>query len=90
MAKVNKVDLIIEVQSRPALWREDHANFGRRDLTDKLWEEVAISCNILNGQVSSAKKLRGGVQFVEAIPKNPSGKILRKELRGVVSPKSKL
>nr|CAD7427909.1 unnamed protein product [Timema monikensis] len=44
----------------------------------------------VNGQVSSAKKLRGGVQFVEAIPKNPSGKILRKELRGVVSPKSKL
>nr|CAD7570101.1 unnamed protein product [Timema californicum] len=47
MVKVNKEGLIIEVQSRPALWREDHANFGRRDLTDKLWEEVAISCNIL-------------------------------------------
>nr|CAD7458246.1 unnamed protein product [Timema tahoe] len=44
----------------------------------------------VDGQVSSAKKLRGGVQFVEAIPKNPSGKILRKELRDVVSPKSKL
>nr|CAD7421591.1 unnamed protein product [Timema poppensis] len=48
MVKVIKEGLISEVQSRPALWREDHANFRRRDLTDKLWEEVAVSCNILN------------------------------------------
>ena len=27
------------------------------------------------------KKLRGGVEFVDQIPKNPSGKILRRELR---------
>jgi 4-coumarate--CoA ligase len=27
------------------------------------------------------KQLRGGVVFIEAIPKSPSGKILRKELR---------
>ncbi|KAK4170066.1 putative acyl-coenzyme A synthetase [Cladorrhinum sp. PSN259] len=33
------------------------------------------------GQVSSYKRLRGGVVFVPAIPKSPSGKILRKELR---------
>lgn len=30
---------------------------------------------------SSPKHLKGGVRFVEAIPKNPSGKILRRELR---------
>uniref|UniRef100_T1GTM8 AMP-binding enzyme C-terminal domain-containing protein n=1 Tax=Megaselia scalaris TaxID=36166 RepID=T1GTM8_MEGSC len=30
---------------------------------------------------SSSKKLRGGVIFVEEIPKNPSGKILRRVLR---------
>ncbi|XP_037044686.1 4-coumarate--CoA ligase 1-like isoform X2 [Bradysia coprophila] len=30
---------------------------------------------------SSAKWLRGGVKFIDEIPKNPSGKILRKELR---------
>jgi len=32
-------------------------------------------------RVSHFKRLTGGVQFVEAIPKNPSGKILRKVLR---------
>lgn len=30
---------------------------------------------------SPAKRLRGGVIFIEKIPKNPSGKILRRELR---------
>ncbi|KAH5583076.1 hypothetical protein HBI24_107880 [Parastagonospora nodorum] len=32
-------------------------------------------------RVSKHKRLEGGVIFLEAIPKNPSGKILRKELR---------
>ncbi|CAK5281573.1 unnamed protein product [Mycena citricolor] len=32
-------------------------------------------------RVAGFKQLRGGVQFVTAIPKSPSGKILRKELR---------
>ncbi|KAF9739032.1 AMP-binding enzyme [Paraphaeosphaeria minitans] len=35
----------------------------------------------LSERVSRAKRLDGGVVWVEAIPKNPSGKILRKELR---------
>jgi 4-coumarate--CoA ligase len=30
---------------------------------------------------SYAKRLHGGVKFVDEIPKNPSGKILRRELR---------
>jgi acyl-coenzyme A synthetase/AMP-(fatty) acid ligase len=38
----------------------------------------------LNGQVAAHKRLRGGVVFVEAIPKSPSGKILRKILREMV------
>ncbi|XP_046971328.1 4-coumarate--CoA ligase 1-like [Vanessa cardui] len=36
-------------------------------------------------KVSPAKHLRGGVIFVEEIPKNPSGKILRRELRKLLS-----
>lgn len=32
-------------------------------------------------RASGAKRLRGGVIFVKEIPKNPSGKILRRELR---------
>ncbi|KAL2263472.1 hypothetical protein VTK26DRAFT_6679 [Humicola hyalothermophila] len=35
----------------------------------------------IEGRVTRYKWLRGGVKFVEAIPKNPSGKILRKQLR---------
>jgi 4-coumarate--CoA ligase len=31
--------------------------------------------------VSKTKRLTGGVRFTDAIPKNPSGKILRKFLR---------
>ncbi|CCC05448.1 unnamed protein product [Sordaria macrospora k-hell] len=32
-------------------------------------------------KVANHKKLRGGVVFIDAIPKSPSGKILRKDLR---------
>jgi 4-coumarate--CoA ligase len=31
--------------------------------------------------VTNYKKLRGGIKFVQAIPKSPSGKILRREVR---------
>ena len=35
-------------------------------------------------QTSPAKRLHGGVRFVEEIPKNPSGKILRRILRELI------
>lgn len=35
----------------------------------------------IEDRVSNAKKLRGGVKFIDEIPKNPSGKILRRHLR---------
>ena len=41
-------------------------------------EEIA---SWLAEKVSRHKRLMGGVRFVDGIPKNPSGKILRKELR---------
>ncbi|CAH1132383.1 unnamed protein product [Ceutorhynchus assimilis] len=36
------------------------------------------------GFVSPQKRLTGGVIFLDSIPKNPSGKILRKELRKII------
>ena len=49
----------------------------------------------LDGKVAYHKKLRGGLRFVDAIPKNPSGKILRRMLKKQVQdenskPKAKL
>ena len=35
----------------------------------------------LSGQVAPHKKLRGGVRFVDKVPKSPSGKILRRIMR---------
>jgi acyl-coenzyme A synthetase/AMP-(fatty) acid ligase len=34
-------------------------------------------------KVAYHKRLRGGVVLIEAIPKSPSGKILRKDLRAM-------
>lgn len=48
----------------------------------------------LAGKVASHKRLRGGVKFVDEIPKSPSGKILRRLLRDQAAeesqPKAKL
>ncbi|KAH9637680.1 hypothetical protein HF086_009348 [Spodoptera exigua] len=50
-----------------------------------------VKTNHIIFQVSSWKKLRGGVYFVEDIPKTPSGKILRRLLRDYLKkPVSKL
>ena len=41
-------------------------------------------------RVAPQKKLRGGVEFVDKIPKSPSGKILRRFLRNREKQKSRL
>lgn len=38
-------------------------------------------CKWLDGKISNYKKLRGGVRFVDTIPKSATGKILRRVLR---------
>lgn len=38
-------------------------------------------------QVASYKQLRGGVHFIDVIPKSPAGKILRKDLRALAAKK---
>ena len=41
-------------------------------------EEISL---YVNPKVAHYKKLSGGVKFIEAIPRNPNGKILRNELK---------
>lgn len=36
---------------------------------------------MISSQLASYKRLEGGIVFVESIPKNASGKILKKDLR---------
>ncbi|XP_055691232.1 uncharacterized protein LOC129794475 [Lutzomyia longipalpis] len=45
------------------------------DVTEKEIKDYIAS------KVTNYKQLRGGVRFIDEIPKNPSGKILRRELR---------
>ncbi|CAO3589367.1 unnamed protein product [Absidia cylindrospora] len=49
-------------------------NQGTDALANELSEYVAV-------KVANHKKLRGGVRFVDVIPKSASGKILRKDIR---------
>ena len=37
----------------------------------------------LNARIAKYKQLKGGIVFMEALPKTPTGKILRKELRSL-------
>lgn len=58
------------------------AHAGDKDLGKKVAEYVA-------GKVAPHKKLRGGVVVIEEIPKSPSGKILRKDLRAKAAKEDK-
>ncbi|KAE8335291.1 hypothetical protein BDV24DRAFT_10952 [Aspergillus arachidicola] len=59
-------------------------------------QEAANIIKWLDGKVAYHKRLRGGVRFVDAIPKSVSGKILRRVLKAqaketaVAAPKAKL
>jgi acyl-coenzyme A synthetase/AMP-(fatty) acid ligase len=45
--------------------------------------------NWLNSKVSNHKKLRGGIRFVDEIPKSAAGKILRRILKEKVKEEQK-
>ncbi|KAL6887976.1 hypothetical protein GGI43DRAFT_425882 [Trichoderma evansii] len=44
----------------------------------------------VESKVANHKQLRGGVTFTDVIPRNPTGKILRRELRALQNRRSKL
>ncbi|KAL1994587.1 hypothetical protein VTN49DRAFT_2057 [Thermomyces lanuginosus] len=44
-------------------------------------EEAESIINWLSSRVAQHKRLRGGVRFIDAVPKSPSGKILRRLLK---------
>ncbi|KAK5949814.1 hypothetical protein OHC33_009203 [Knufia fluminis] len=46
--------------------------------------------DFVKDKVIHYKRLNGGVEFVDAIPKNPSGKILRRQLRDMAAKKAQL
>ncbi|CAL5872765.1 uncharacterized protein PFLUO_LOCUS7034 [Penicillium psychrofluorescens] len=47
---------------------------------------VAMNLNQwINERVAHHKRLRGGIRFIDAIPKSPSGKILRRKLKELVT-----
>jgi acyl-CoA synthetase (AMP-forming)/AMP-acid ligase II len=50
-----------------------------KDVTDKLLEEDILKW--VEDRVANHKRLRGGVRFVDEIPKSAAGKILRRLLR---------
>lgn len=49
--------------------------------SDELAQEIV---KWMEGEVAPPKRLRGGVRFVDVVPKSPSGKILRRLLRDQV------
>lgn len=44
----------------------------------RLAQEVQV---LVADKAAGYKKLRGGVKFVDSLPKNPTGKLLRRQLR---------
>ena len=71
---VSELDLINFVDSKPII----NEYYYQRIEEITFWFMIAE-------QVASYKKLRGGVIFIDAIPKLLSGKILRRELRALSS-----
>ena len=53
----------------------------RKDGAELRAEEVQ---KVVDGKVDDHKKLRGGVHFVDKIPRNPQGKILRRKLNDLL------
>lgn len=54
---------------------------------DRLVKEVQ---DLVAREVAGYKKLRGGVRFIDQLPRNPTGKMLRRQLREKAASKAHL
>lgn len=73
---LSRKTVVIEAADVPCLrFHRAYVVPGNKDITS---EQIA---QWVDSKVANHKKLRGGVILVHAIPKSPSGKILRKVLR---------
>jgi len=57
---------------------------------DKQRKKQESIFNYMKERTIRYKHLSGGVEFIDAIPKNPSGKLLRRILRDKANAKAKL
>lgn len=63
---------------RAYIVKRNGANIDEDDLKD-----------FIKSKVAKYKRLEGGVEFIDVIPKNATGKILRRELKTLFEAKSK-
>ncbi|KAG0326014.1 putative fatty-acid--CoA ligase FadD10 [Podila humilis] len=73
------------------VWNEDQATEVPKAFVvrkDQSLTEQAVM-EFVASKVASHKRLRGGVQFIEAVPKSAAGKILRKDLRASATPRGR-
>lgn len=47
---MDEARLIAEIHQRPALWDMLHQDFKTREITQKLWKDVADSLNVDDGE----------------------------------------
>lgn len=62
-----------EIPAACVVLHENHSNFDKKELL-KFVEE----------RVSDKEKLRGGITVLNVLPKTPSGKLIRNEVRNIV------